>query len=450
MRGSLLLYFIGLALVSSVPAEETRPNFIVIMADDIGAGELSCYGHPTHETPVLDRLAAEGIKFETCFAPPVCHPTRFLLMTGQYGFRTGVVNFENKRGGLDRKDPRRHLSHHLTFGEIFKKAGYATAIAGKWQLAGAQPNLITECGFDDYCMWGYQGYYTKEDQTRVTAAGIDFVNRYWHPSIVQNGEWVPTVEDDYGPDKFTDFLCHFMERKTEEPFFLYYPMVLTHTPWKTTPGTTKGPEDRAIRHSKSNLEANVAYMDKLVGRLVSKLDELGLRDNTVLIFTGDNGTGGNGKSQPTELGARVPMIINGPSLIKQRGGTLELTDLSDVLPTMADFAGVTLPEDREFDGISLVPFLTGIKEETRDWIFAYQADRRILRTKRWLLEDNSPLHWGHLFDCGESRDGKGYLEKTDSQDPEAIAARRFFDALIEDIPAPVIEKEGAPNDPKEE
>jgi len=448
-RTTLIALLFGATLYAESGENPSRPNFIVIMADDIGAGELSCYGHPTQDTPELDRLAESGVKFETCFAPPVCHPTRFLLMTGQYGFRTGVVNFSNKRGGLEPTDERRHLTSHLTFGEIFKKAGYATAIAGKWQLSGSQPDLIREVGFDEYCMWGYEGYYTKEDQARVTAAGIDFANRYWHPSIVQNGRWVSTQREDYGPDMFTDFLCDFMERKKDDPFFIYYPMVLTHTPWKTTPDSTKGPEDRAVRHSKTNLDANVEYMDKLIGRLVAKLDALGLRENTILLFMGDNGTGGNGKSLPTEMGARVPMIINGPGIVKQRGSTLELTDLSDVLPTMAEFAGVELPSDRVFDGTSLAKFLKGESESTREWIFAYQADRRILRTKRWLLEDNSPLHRGHLFDCGENRAGKGYLEKTDSEDAEALAAWKYFDALIEKMPAPILSKEGAPNEPKE-
>jgi arylsulfatase A len=442
----LLLFALLTAMNAANAATAPKPNIIVILADDIGAGELSSYGHPEHKTPVLDRLGAAGVKFETCFTSPVCHPTRFMLMTGQYGCHNGVYNFGGKRGGPERGDPNDKIATHRTFGQILKAAGYATAIAGKWQLSGVYPEVIRECGFDESCMWGYEGYYTKEEQEKVSAAGIGFASRYWHPSIIQNGDWLPTVESDYGPDIFTGFLCDFIQRKKNQPFFLYYPMCLTHTPWYSTPDSTLSPADKT-KHSKTNLKANVEYMDKLVGRIVTQLDDLGLRDNTVIFFTGDNGTANRGKSQPTEVGARVPMIVNGPGIVKPRGASMELTDLSDVLPTIVELGRGALPQDRPIDGHSYAKFLRGESETTRDWIFAFQADRRILRTKRWLLEDNSPLHWGQLFDCGESRNGDDYIEVTDSQDPEALAAKAFFNQLIKKLPAPLIDHEGAPNEP---
>tara|TARA_R110002049_G_scaffold72490_6_gene187405 strand:+ start:97466 stop:98758 length:1293 start_codon:yes stop_codon:yes gene_type:complete len=417
------------------------------MVDDLGASELACYGHPEHKTPVLDKLGAEGVKFETCFTSPVCHPTRFMLMTGQYGCHNGIYNFGSKRGGTEPGDPRDRIASHRTFGQILKEAGYATAVAGKWQLSGSQPTLIREAGFDEYSMWGYEGYYTPEDRAKVKAAGIDFISRYWHPSILQNGSWVPTTKNDFGPDMHTEFLCDFMRRNQDQPFFLYYPMCLTHSPWYSTPDSTQSDADKTEK-SQQNLKHYVQYTDKLVGRLVSQIESLGLRDNTVLFFTGDNGTGGDGKSQPTERGARVPMIVNGPGIVKQRGSTMELTDLSDVLPTIVELAGAKLPDDRPIDGRSYASFLRGRSEQTRDWIFAFQADRRILRTKRWLLEDNSPLHWGHLFDCGNNRDGEGYVEVTDSQDPEVVKAKGFFNQLIEKLPAPVLDHEGPPNENK--
>lgn len=185
-----------------------------------------------------------------------------------------------------------------------------------------------------------------------------------------------------------------------------------------------------------------------MGNLVKELDRLGLRDNTVLFFTGDNGTRGDGKSQATERGARVPMIVNGPGIVKQRGSTLELTDTSDILPTLVELAGAKLPTDRLIDGRSYTSFLRGQTDATRDWIFAFQADRRILRTKRWLLEDNSPLHWGHLFDCGDRRDGSTYREVTDSNAPEVATIKAKFNELLESLPAPVLAEEGAPNQRK--
>jgi arylsulfatase A len=443
-----LTALIALAASGTAAMAETgrQPNLIVILADDLGAKELGCYGNADHQTPHLDRLAATGVKFETCFTSPVCHPTRFTIMTGQYGCHHGIYNFSGKRGGPEKGDPRENIAHHVTFGRLLKEAGYATAVAGKWQLSGSQPTLIRECGFDEYCMWGFGGYYTKEDRRRAEEAGIDFRSRYWHPSVVRNGQWVPTTENDYGPDIHQAFVLDFIRRHKDQPFFVYYPMCLTHSPWEPTPATkataTKG------KKLASNFTANVQYMDKLVGNLVQELDRLGLRDDTVLFFTGDNGTGGDGKSQATERGARVPMIVNGPGIVKQRGSTLELADTSDILPTVAELAGAKLPTDRPIDGRSYASFLRGQADVTRDWIFAFQADRRILRTKRWLLEDNSPLHWGHLFDCGDRRDGNGYQDVTSSNESEVAGIKAKFNELLESLPAPVLAEEGAPNQRK--
>ena len=187
-----------------------------------------------------------------------------------------------------------------------------------------------------------------------------------------------------------------------------------------------------------------------MGRLVKALDDLGLRENTIFIFTGDNGTGGDGKAEGTELGARVPLIVNCPGLVKQRGPSGELVDFSDVLPTLAEFAGAEVPRDRPIDGRSFAGYLRGERPAPRDWIFSYIADRRILRTKRWLLEDNSPLHYGRLYDCGTSRDGTGYRDATQSREPEALAVKAKFNQLLEGLPAPYIPTEGRPNETKAE
>ena len=439
------------ALVSTkaVAAAPARPNFIVFLADDIGAKELGCYGHPTHQTPNLDELGRKGVWFNTCYTAPVCHPTRFMIMTGQYGCHNGIFNFSGKRGGPEPNDPAEDITTHFTFAQMLKAKGYATALTGKWQLSGTYPDLIYEAGFDEYCTWAYNQYYSEEERAKAVAAGIDFRSRYWKPSILRNAKWVPTTLDDYGPDLFADFAVDFIQRHRDRPFFVYYPMCLTHGPHLPTPDTVTSDAEKTEASTDRHYKANVAYMDKIVGRIATALEDLGLRDNTVIFFTGDNGTGGDGKSQPTEKGARVPMIVNGPGIVKERGLTNELTDLSDVFPTLAELAGADVPQDRSIDGVSYAKFLRGESEHTRDWIFAFQADRRILRDKRWLLEDNSPLHYGQLFDCGDNREGEGYREVTDSQDPEVLAAKARFDALLEKLPAPYIPFEGAPNDPKE-
>ncbi|HRT66001.1 MAG TPA: sulfatase-like hydrolase/transferase [Candidatus Hydrogenedentes bacterium] len=437
------------AHASGSKGTDRPPNFIVILADDMGAKELSCYGNKVHHTPNLDRLAETGVKFETCFASPICHPTRLMIMTGQYGCHNGVYNFAGRRGGPEPNSPVEDIAKsHVTFANLLKKAGYATALAGKWQLSGEQPNLIRECDFDEYCMWAYE----RDLPSGVTHAGA-YENdrkpsRYWHPSIVKNGEYIPTTPDDYGPDIHADFVNDFIRRNKDRPFFVYYTMCLTHGPHVPTPRSLKPGMDK-FKNDKANFKDGVEYADLLIGRLVAALDEQGLRENTVIFFTTDNGTGGEGKGDPTELGARVPMIVNAPGLVKTRGTTMELTDLSDVMPTMMELAGVKLPQDRIIDGKSYARFLRGKTDRTREWIFSFIGDARILRTKRFLLEDNSPHRFGRLYDCGDSRDGSGYKDVTDSTEAAALEARKHFTALLEKLPAPIISGEGHPKDKKE-
>ncbi len=192
-RSSLLLVLLGLIASASLCATDAsakQPNLIVIMADDIGSAELSGYGHPEHRTPILDELGRTGVQFDTCFTAPVCHPTRFTMMTGQYGFRTGVLNFSGMRAGPPVKhEGADNIANHLTFAQLLKPAGYATALAGKWQLSGTHPSVVRETGFDEFCIWGFREHYSMDDRKRASDAGINFRSRYWHPSICHNGRW---------------------------------------------------------------------------------------------------------------------------------------------------------------------------------------------------------------------------------------------------------------------
>jgi arylsulfatase A-like enzyme len=178
------------------------------------------------------------------------------------------------------------------------------------------------------------------------------------------------------------------------------------------------------------LKSNVEYMDHLVGRIVDALDELGLRENTILFFTGDNGTGGDGKGKTIERGVRVPMIVNCPKRVKPTVSD-ELVDLSDVLPTLAELAGAPLPEGVTIDGRSFARHLRGEPYKAREWIFSYLAYDRMLRDKRWLLEGK-----GTFYDCGTSRDGTNYKEVTNSDDPEVVEARKRFERILSKLPAP--------------
>jgi len=358
-------------------------------------------------------------------------------MTGKYGHNNGVFHFPGRRGGPKAGSPEDDIARQVTFAQVLKPRGYATAHSGKWQLTGKIPTLINECGFDEYCMWAYK--HNLPEGVKHTGGWEGKkggkTSRYWHPSIVKNSKYVPTGPDDYGPDMFTDFIIDFVKRHKDKPFFVYYPMALTHGPFYATPDTVKSEKEK-FKNLKTNFKANVEYMDKLVGRIVRALDSMGLRENTVVFFTGDNGTGGDGKGQYTELGARVPMIVNCPGAVKRSKPSDELVDLSDILPTLADFAGARPPSG--IDGRSFAPLLRGEKGPTREWIYSYLADRQILRTKRWLLENNGPGHPGRFFDCGSSRDGTGYRDVTDSTNPEVLAAKKRFKEILADKPLPVV------------
>jgi arylsulfatase A len=345
----------GAAPAPAPQPPQTRPmNFVVILADDLGAPELGCYGNTQHATPHLDRLAAEGMRFETAWATPLCTPTRVMLMTGQFASRTGWYNLIGRQYSPQPGTPLYDLNARTTFADVLKSRGYATALAGKWQLPGEGDNLVAGCGFDEYLIWAYKenlppgtnytsGWQNEKRQT---------TSRYWHPSLVSNGKYVPTKAGDYGPDKFCDFLVDFIGRHKDKPFVAYWPMVLTHSPHDPTPDPNRPGEKRP-----RGLKSNVEYMDHNVGRLLRALDEQGLRESTLVLFTGDNGTEGAGKSQKTEQGVRVPLIVRGPGLVPPGTVSRELASLADVLPTLAELAGAAVPAGHPLDGKSLVPNL---------------------------------------------------------------------------------------------
>lgn len=410
-------------------ADAQKPNIILILADDLGAKELSCYGNKEHKTPNLDRMASEGVRFETFYATPLCTPTRVALMTGQYGFHNGFLGMQDPAFRPDKKSPQAEIGNHFTHADLLKSRGYKTALCGKWQLSGELPTLVHDAGFDEYRMWAYD-HNLPPGVKHPAHEGNGNACRYWHPSIVENGKYLPTQPGDYGPDLFNDFVMDFTRRHKAGPFFVYYTSVLTHAPHLETPDPTK-PGARWPATFKSNLE----YLDHLMGKLFATLKAEGLDDNTLVIFIGDNGTGGSGKGTVTELGVRVPCIIRGPG-VKRGVVSRALGDLPDIMPTLADFSGAALPKGQPFDGHSLGPVLRGEKEKHRDWIYSHLDDGRVLRDQRWLLEIAKGGKGEKFFDCGESRDGTGYKDVTKSTDPEAKAARARFAEILARMPEP--------------
>lgn len=432
---ALSLFWPSFAMAGSgtVTATTQRPNVILILADDLGAAELGCYGHPEHQTPNLDRMAADGVRFETFYAMPLCTPTRVALMTGQYGFHNGFLGMQNPAFKPAGDSPQADIGSHFTHADLMKSAGYATAQVGKWQLSGRLPTLVRDAGFDEYCMWAYDHNLPadiKHPAHEGNGGKGGNTCRYWHPSIVQNGEYRPTAATDYGPDLFNEFVLDFARRHKSQPFFVYYTSVLTHGPHLETPDPAH-PGKRLPATFRNNLQ----YLDHLMGQLRSGLQQAGLAENTWLIFIGDNGTAGRGKSQVTELGARVPAMIVGPGV---RSGVVSgaVADLTDIMPTLAEISGAKLPADRPFDGFSLVPVVTGKQARHRDWIYSHLDDGRVLRDERWLLELPQGGGPEKFYDCGTSRNGQGYQNVTNLQSADVQQARARFAEILAKIPQP--------------
>lgn len=325
------------------------------MADDSAVDNYSCYGSDYFETPRLDKLAESGAKFNYCYSQPVCTSSRVKIMTGRDNVRNYVIF-----GCLDNKEK--------TFGSMLKDAGYATAVAGKWQLHG-EPNgsVPSDHGFDTFCLWNFPG------------GGAE---RFWNPSLIQDGRLLDTNETDYGPDIIADFLIDFIKENKDGPFFAYYPMILVHNPFLPTPDSKPVKGRTKKQEALENYRDMVSYADKIVGRLVDTLDELEIRDNTIVIFTADNGTNRSltypfhgeqrlgEKGLATERGSHVPLIVNGPGLVPSGIVSDDLVDFSDILPTLAEISGAELP-DAILDGRSIWPQIQGKKGNPREWVFQY-------------------------------------------------------------------------------
>ena len=420
---------------SGSAAGEAKLNFLIILVDDLGPEQLGCYGSATNHTPHIDKLAEAGMRFRTAYATPICTPSRVLLMTGRYGFRTGWLNFTGRKGSPTVANPDYNLGREeKTFAHLLKDNGYRTGLMGRWLSVGNEHKQIPDAGFSDYQIWGIWGQKLPPGVRHTGAWEREGVvtARYWHPAIIRDGKYVPTQPDDYGPDLMVEYGKNFLRRHKDKPFMLFYPMILVHDPYPPVPDL----ENPGARR-KGDLKSFVEYTDHLTGQLLDELDALGLRESTVVIFAGDNGTMRQGKGTPTEKGARVPLIIRNPKHVKKGVVSDELTDFSDVFPTLMAFAGVSMPEGIDFDGKSLVRALAGSTEEHRPWIYSYFIEGQVLRDKRWLLED------GRFYDCGSDRDGRGYADVTASTDPDVVAARVRLEGILAPLaarPSQLLEK----------
>lgn len=354
MKNLFILGLVSLLLSCSEKVKKIeKPNVILIMADDMGSECLTMNGATEYITPNLDRLSKSGMRFTNVFSQPLCTPSRVKLMTGKHNYRNyeyfGYLNPNQK-----------------TIGNLMKEAGYKTAISGKWQLNGlsferpgfndvTRPNHF---GFDEYCLW--QLNRPKKDG-----------ERFADPLITKNGKDMEGLEDKYGPDVFADFICEFIDKHANEPFFVYYPMVLVHNPFVPTPDSPEWEslETRNKKHPKF-FKDMVDYTDKIVGKIEQKLIEHGIDQNTILIFTADNGTNiaittqtvngpyPGGKSYTTQRGVHVPFVVSWPDGIQKSGDYPGLVDFNDFYPTLAEIIQLDISTEI-LDGQSFLPVLKG-------------------------------------------------------------------------------------------
>ncbi|MFC3121298.1 sulfatase-like hydrolase/transferase [Agaribacter flavus] len=395
-------------LVSNAAAKQ--PNVLLIMADDLGFETVESYGGRSYKTPNLTRLAQEGIQFNQAYATPLCTNTRVQLMTGKYQHRhwTGF--------GLLNPDLK-------TFGHLMQEAGYSTAIAGKWQLQSYDPPeypgaekrrgigmKIQEAGFDEYSLFH-------------VAHTEDKGSRYASPKIFQNGQFISNTENSYGPDIWVDFIADYMTRKTNEerPFFMYYAMSLPHGPINPTPHSEDW-KDKSKRHLQAlkYFPDMVEYADYLVGKLIDKVDELGIRENTIIIFYSDNGTQWNilsdldgewvqgGKGLTNNLGIKVPMYVSWKGTSPEGKTNNDLVESTDFFPTLLDIAGKPgLASNEKVDGISFYPQMVGKKGKTRDSVYVHYETRPGVEKDRFHLErlaldkDFKLYHDGRLYKPSE-------------------------------------------------
>ncbi len=449
---SLMIMIIAAAFVQVSKkniVNEKKPNIILILGDDIGFETISAYGSTSYKTPRIDNMAKGGVLFQNCYAQPLCSPSRVQIMTGKSNFR----NYE-RWGYLNQNE--------TNFAHILKSQGYATCITGKWQLGGDEFTPY-KAGFDEYLLWN------------IMDTSSTYNERYKDPRLLENGVSKKYSKGEYGPDLFVNYIKDFMSRKKNVPFLVYYPMVLSHKPFVPTPSNGKVydnfkvvPKGEPGGSSADNsfFKDQMAYLDKNVGEILDKVNELGLSENTLILFTGDNGTGvginsnmKDGRKIPgmkgatTEYGIHVPLVAYWKGKIKPGQVNNKLVDFTDFLPTIADAANINMPKSFVTDGRSFLPLVTGQKYEARDWLFSHYDPQkgefkkaRFVHNREWKLYET-----GEIYNVAKDPEEKNVLAASsltpDQQKLMATFKEVFLTMVkVEVIKTPKVKKKKADDD----
>lgn len=365
-----------------------HPNIILILADDVGFEIPTSNGGGSYSTPAIDELAANGVRFTQCYACPNCCPSRVELLTGKYNFRnyTQWGNMETSQ---------------KTIANILRDNGYKTCVAGKWQLGGGASS-IKLFGFDNYLVF---------EPFQVSSELVENQYRYKNPRLYEKGDYLPdsATKGKYADDMFVDYIADFIDSNLHNPFFIYYPLSLCHSPFSPTP------DDAAFNNWNPLTDASdpsffpsmVKYMDKKIQQVVAKINNVGLAGNTIVLFVGDNGTPveitsllngkpvKGGKSTTTVYGTHVPLIVSWAGNFPSGKAVDALIDLSDFLPTLASLSGSVIPFSyNPIDGISFTKSLTGSDENSRQWVYCYWKPEQpmVYRFRTWVQNATYKLY----------------------------------------------------------
>jgi arylsulfatase A-like enzyme len=381
MRWVFVVACLCLTASGSVAAEQ--PNVVILFADDLGYGDLGCYGHPTIRTPNLDKMAAEGMKFTNFYAAAeVCTPSRAALLTGRLPPRTGLcsntrrVLFPDSAGGLQQSE--------ITLAEVLKAKGYATACIGKWHLGHLPEYLPMKQGFDTFFGTPYVNDMDRRTDLgpKGRAAFFDPKVEYWNVPLMRGEKIVERPADQHTFTKrYTEESVKFIRANKDRPFFLYLPHNMPHVPLFAS-------KEFAGKSPRGLYGDVVEEIDWSVGEILKALREEKLDRKTLVVFTSDHGPwlqfgehGGSagplrdGKGSTFEGGMRVPGIAWWPGTVPAGVTTQEMASTMDLFVTATKLAGGDVPNDRPIDGFDLTPVLTGKGKSPRDTMFYYRGTK---------------------------------------------------------------------------
>lgn len=412
----LLLLLCGTTLSAF---SDQKPNILLVVADDLGYEALGCYGGKDFSTPNLDRFANEGALLTRTYASAVCTPSRMSLYTGLYavnhGYRSVLPVHVGSKKFVD-------FSPMPTLPKSMQQAGYETSTTGKWQLAALEhhPDHIRKSGFDSWCVWQIW-----KDGAKTT--------RYENPCFNQDGAIREDITNRFGPDVLSEYVIQRMKSATATgtPFYIHHNMLLPHWPIVKTPREKETGQD-------ASLAAMISYMDKLFGDLLAAVSDLGIENNTWIIFLGDNGTDSEkprhtnegtvkgGKHQLVEAGIHIPALIRGPGLPGEGLLLDDLIDIADFYPTLAELAGLRLETSANIDGISFAPRLLGkTTKPSRSFVTAAYKNDDCVFDGKWRFHRES----GVLYDCRDLPSER----RVETDTPESREARIRLEKVILEI-----------------